>query len=74
VWDNLANLRLAAGDVAEAERLYRAALARAPGDADAHWNLAIALQRQGRPAEALEHYREGARLDPRLATRMMGSR
>lgn len=72
VWYNLANLRLAAGDLPEAERFYRAALARAPGDADAHWNLGIVLQRQGRSPEALGHYREAARLDPRLAARLEG--
>jgi hypothetical protein len=66
VWYNLGNLRLAAGDLDEAEGLYRAALARAPGDAAAHWNLAIVLQRRGRVAGALRHYQEAARLDPRL--------
>jgi hypothetical protein len=70
VWYNLANLRLAAGDLDEAERLYRSALARAPNDADAHWNLGITLQRKGRALAALEEYREAARLDPRLAAKL----
>jgi tetratricopeptide (TPR) repeat protein len=70
VWYNLANLRLAAGDLDEAERLYRSALARAPNDADAHWNLGITLQRKGRALAALAEYREAVRLDPRLAAKL----
>ena len=67
VWYDLANLRLAAGDPVEAERLYRAALARSPRDAAAHLNLGIALQRQGRGREAVAEYDEAVRLDPSLA-------
>lgn len=74
VWYNFANLRLTAGDLAEAERCYREAVARAPGDADVHWNLAIVLQRQGRAGEAMAHYREAVRLDPGLAARLGAAR
>lgn len=67
VWYDLGNLRLQAGDPAEAARLYEAALARAPRDAAVHLNLGIALQRLGRRDEALAHYAEALRLDPSLA-------
>lgn len=67
VWYDLGNLHLAAGDACEAERLYRAALVRAPGDAAVHLNLGIALQRQDRRAEASAAYAEALRLDPGLA-------
>jgi len=67
VWYDLGNLRLAAGDSAEAERLYRAAIARAPRDAAAYLNLGIALGRQGRREEAMAAYAEAVRLDPKLA-------
>jgi hypothetical protein len=64
VWFNLANLRLAAGELDEAEALYRAALLRAPGDAGAHLNLGIVLQRQRRLAEAENHYEAAIRFAP----------
>jgi Flp pilus assembly protein TadD len=64
VWFNLGNLRLAAGDLGEAERLFGAAVARAPHDAAVRLNLGITLQRQGRFTEAEEHYQAAIRLDP----------
>jgi hypothetical protein len=67
VWYDLGNVRLADGDPVEAERLYRAALARAPRDGAIHLNLGIALQRQGRGVEASAAYAEAVRLDPTLA-------
>jgi hypothetical protein len=67
VWYDLANLRLAAGDPVEAERLYRDAIARAPRDGAIHLNLGIALQRQGRRADAQAEYEAALRLDPSLA-------
>jgi FkbM family methyltransferase len=45
-----------AGDARQAEALYRQVLARAPGHADAHFNLGIVLQAQGRADDALECY------------------
>jgi protein O-mannosyl-transferase len=66
VWYDLGNLRLAAGDPVEAERLYRAAVARAPRDAAAHLNLGIALGRQGRSSEAAAEYEAAIEIDPRL--------
>jgi hypothetical protein len=67
VWLNGGNLALAAGRLDEAARLYEAALAREPRDADAHLNLGITRQRQGRRAEAEEQYRRAIASDPRLA-------
>ena len=64
VWFNLGNLRLAAGDLGEAERLFGAAVARAPHDGAVRLNLGITLQRQGRFTEAEEHYQAAIRLDP----------
>jgi len=66
VWYDLGNVRLAAGDPVEAERLYREAAARAPRDGAVRLNLGIALQRQGRRDEAAAEYAEALRLDPRL--------
>jgi hypothetical protein len=67
VWYDLGNVRLAAGDPVEAERLYREAAARAPRDGAVRLNLGIALQRQGRRDEAVAAYDEAVRLDPSLA-------
>ena len=64
VWFNLGNLRLAEGNLYEAEKLFRAALARQPEDAAAHLNLGITLQRSGRLAEAESHYAKAIVFDP----------
>jgi protein O-mannosyl-transferase len=66
VWFDLGNLRLAAGDLAEARTLYEAAIARDPRDAAAHLNLGIVLQRLGRRADAEAQYRRALALDPAL--------
>ena len=46
---------------------YREALRLQPGLADAHLNLALAVQSQGQPEEALAGYREALRLQPNFA-------
>lgn len=51
---NLANLRRSAGQIAEAEVLYRRALQFDPGYRDASLNLGLTLVSQGRHAEAEE--------------------
>ncbi len=51
-------------DLARAEELLREAIAIRPSFAPAHWNLAMALQFQGRMEEALEVLSETLRLDP----------
>lgn len=47
-----------------AEQQFRLVIASQPGHAAAHYNLAIALLRQNRPAEALPHLETAARLNP----------
>ncbi|MBN1269534.1 MAG: tetratricopeptide repeat protein [Kiritimatiellae bacterium] len=53
-----------AGDLPAAERALRLAVQRRPDKAAAHWNLAVALQFQGRMDEALREIDETLRLDP----------
>ena len=67
VWFNLGNLALRDGRLDEAERLYREALAREPGDGAAHLNLAITLDRR-KPftPDAEEHYRRAIASRPTL--------
>ena len=67
VWFNLGNLALRDGRLDEAERLYREALAREPGDGAAHLNLAITLDRR-KPftPDAEEHYRRAIANRPTL--------
>lgn len=52
------------GELATAERMLREAVAIRPSFAPAHWNLAVALQLQGRMVEALAVLSETLRLDP----------
>jgi hypothetical protein len=44
------------GDLGNAERWFRAALNTEPGNAMARFNLALLLEKTGRPAEAAAHY------------------
>ncbi len=52
------------GEIAVAERCLRTAIARRPDKADAHWNLVVALQLQGRDREALDELDRTLILDP----------
>ena len=54
-------------DAAQAEVVYRALLAREPGSADAHRELADLLCLRGAADEALQHAAEALRLRPRWA-------
>ena len=56
-----------AGDVDEAERLYRAVIAAAPDSAAAHCNLGSLLRTSGRTAEAAATLDRAISLDPGLA-------
>ena len=49
---------------AEAEQIYRQAIATEPTLAEAHYNLAATLHRAGKTAEAKKHYMEAANLAP----------
>jgi len=53
------------GDLQRAIALYRQAVAIAPGDRDARYNLAVTLQEAGRHDEATEALTAAIRLDPR---------
>ncbi len=53
-----------AGRLDEAVRLYRAALAAAPDQADAHNNLGLALQQQGDAEEAATHFEAALERQP----------
>jgi hypothetical protein len=66
VWYDLANLELARGRLDEARRLYGEALAREPGDAAAHLNLGITLQRQEDRTAAEREYRAAIAADPSM--------
>ena len=52
-------------DLKLAERLSRQLIARNPRLVTAHYNLAVALQRQGKLSESAVEYREAIRLDPK---------
>ena len=52
------------GLLAAAVREYREALRLDPRHADAHYNLAVALERLGRMDEAIAHYQQASQLDP----------
>jgi predicted O-linked N-acetylglucosamine transferase (SPINDLY family) len=59
---------LNAGQVPEAERLFRSALAASPEDFVAAQSLGVICFQQGRPAEALEFFDRAARLRPGFST------
>src|SRR5207245_10017662 len=56
-----------AGNLAEAERIYRHILTLEPRHAEAHKNLGIALWEQGKLAEAIASYRLALALKPDYA-------
>jgi protein O-mannosyl-transferase len=51
----------------DSERLWTHALAIDPNSSLTEYNLADALSRQGKPAEAIEHYRQALRIQPGYA-------
>jgi tetratricopeptide (TPR) repeat protein len=60
---NLGSLAEDRADLDEAVRCYRHALELSPDYADAHFNLAGALARSGRAAEAIAHWQRYLELD-----------
>jgi tetratricopeptide (TPR) repeat protein len=66
-YTNLARALAAEGDIAGAERHYRAALRVPPDDWKARTGLGVVLMQQGHLAEALEQHRQALRLNPSSA-------
>jgi protein O-GlcNAc transferase len=62
---NAAVAEYRAGNLGEAERLYRELLAAQPDQADAHHNLGVLATQTGHPAEALGHFQAALEADPR---------
>ncbi|MES1244035.1 MAG: tetratricopeptide repeat protein [Acidobacteriota bacterium] len=62
-WYNLGGAQLGAGDSAAAVEAYRQALLRDPGDADAKWNLELALQEREKERMRMKGGRQGSRGD-----------
>lgn len=56
--------RLEQGDAAGAAEAYRLAAERAPSEAKVFYNLGLAEEKAGRPADAARAFAEAARLDP----------
>lgn len=61
-------LNAEAGNLANAESLFRRLILVAPQLAKAHENLGLVVAKQGRPEEALAHYDEAMKLDPSSAS------
>lgn len=64
---NLGRLLHELGRLAEAERVYRAAIDAGLDDPLLHYNLGVLLEDRGRKAEALQAYQSALRADPRYA-------
>lgn len=63
-----ASARQNAAMFAEADDMYRQALALNPNSAEAHHNFGLALAAQNQPAEALVEYENAVRADPNFET------
>jgi tetratricopeptide (TPR) repeat protein len=64
--NNLGNVLLGEGKVAEALRHYELAVRIAPGSAESQFDLGVALERLGRVPEAIGHYELALKLRPDL--------
>jgi tetratricopeptide (TPR) repeat protein len=64
---NFANALVQSGDVAEAQQVLEAALAKTPDSAELHATLAAVFFRLGDRAAAVRHYREALRIKPDFA-------
>ena len=62
------NAAKAAGDYIGAEAIWRQVLLREPDNADAHYNLGLALASQGDYKAAIASYQRALELDPNLVT------
>jgi predicted O-linked N-acetylglucosamine transferase (SPINDLY family) len=66
VLTNLGNSYLALGDLAQAEKFLRRAVAQSPDLSHLHFQLGNVLHRQARLGDAAECYRRSLRLEPRF--------
>lgn len=64
LWRVRGDLELARHDGVAAEAAFANALALKPADAEAHYNFGVALQKQGRRAEAARAYQRALAFDP----------
>jgi Flp pilus assembly protein TadD len=62
---NIATIHLQRGDVAAAAAAFGRAVADGHGTSRAHAGLGVVASRQGREAEAVQHWRRAVELDPR---------
>lgn len=62
-WFDLGNVLDETGRILDAIRAYETAVALAPTYADAHYNLALAYERNREPRKALRHWRSYRKLD-----------
>jgi Flp pilus assembly protein TadD len=60
------NRHMSAGDANEAEACFREAIRLVPDFAEAHANLGLVLDQEGKPAEAEHHYLQSITLNPDL--------
>jgi protein O-mannosyl-transferase len=67
---NLGQALMIAGNLSDAEKEFRAALAVKPYDVGAHKNYASLLRREGRNREAIFHYQVALRFQPDVAARL----
>ena len=63
-WNNLGNLRFAAGDMKQAISCFRSALLFNPAVADVYVNLANALSQTDETEQAIAHYHQALRIAP----------
>lgn len=66
-YHNLGLAEFGRGNIVEAERLVRAAIALIPASPEPHYSLGLILTRQGRIEDAIASYEAALRLDPRHA-------
>lgn len=62
-YNNIGNLRLKEGLLAQAEQLYRKVLKKRPVHVKAHFNIALALHRQDKPNDALYYLKKLVQID-----------
>ena len=66
LWRVRGEIELAAHDPATAQKAFEHALALAPTDAEAHYNVGVALQKQSRHNDAARAYQRALAFDPGL--------